>query len=167
MDDQRIIDLEGVCLESMPITNWHFREAIHTSPGHKCLTFQADWLWIKRRGAVSQVLTPPSALTLIFQDPAPPFFFSQMKEFLDDMKISMSLFWFKYVSMWLLPWYKFLGLVLCSGSKIFFSNEESLLYLLPPTTRIGWVTNSMAAKICRKRNWNLMRLACVKPIFKW
>lgn len=28
-----------------------------------------------------------------------------------------------------------------------FSNEESLFYLLPPTTRIGWVTNSMAAKI--------------------
>lgn len=76
MDDRKIIDLEGGCLASISITKWHFREAIHTSPGHKCLAFQADWLWIKRGGAIRQVVSaPPSAFTLVLQDPAPLFFF--------------------------------------------------------------------------------------------
>lgn len=68
------------------------------------------------------------------------FFFFLVEEFLDDMKRSISLFWSKYASMRLVPWYKFLCLVLCSGSKNLsaMKNPSSTYSSLPPGL-VGWL----------------------------
>lgn len=110
-------------------------------------------------GADSAALSSSSS-----EDPA---HFFQIKEFPNDIRISVNPFWSKYVLIWLLPWYKWLYLASCFDSKYFEQKKPPLPCSLPPPTRTGWVNNSKAAKICRKRNWSLMRLACVKPIFKW
>lgn len=161
--------LGGGCLVSMSITNWHLREVTQTSVGHKydTLPWFLGWLALDQEGKSSQsaddstgLRSHPDLLRIL-----PIFLNKRLSWSYKDISELILIKVHKHMTAFLV---QIITPCIMFCSK-YFEQEKPPTPAHPPapTTSIGWVNNSVAAKICRKQNWILMRLACVKPIFKW